>query len=410
MFFFVEITCGIVSSYLRHPMKIFLHGHGSLSAAGCSAAAALGVYTRGESTWTVDAETGLPVYRVGDLPNHPTLVAFAESRAVDRSTELALYAAEQAVAAAGWTGKEFSILVGCSRGPTQSWETGYDIFKEEGRVPTRTSPSTTLGSPAFALADYFGVSALATGLSVTCSSGFHALLHGVALLRAGMAERVLVGGTEAPLTPFTLRQMEALRITASVPEPGEHACRPFSNPSSGMALGEGAAFFALSLDAGPFELSALSFAREAAGSATGITPEGAALSQTMADAIGQGGDPDFIVAHAPGTKRGDAAELRAIRALYKDAPEKQLISSFKWATGHTFGASGPLALDAALNILKSKQKIPLPDGNRQARPEAYHSAMINATGFGGNAVSIRVNLTPNRMSALPSPPTTKRLI
>jgi len=194
-------------------MKIYFNGHGSISAAG-TAATAQERYATGAPMWSVDSATGLPVYRVEDLPEHPAVRAFVADRRPDRLTELALYAASEAVAAAGWSGMDFSILVGSSRGPTQSWEQGFDEFREQGRVPARTSPRTTLGSPAFALADFFGTSSLADGMSVTCSSGFHALLQGVALLRAGMAERVLVGGAEAPLSTFTLRQMEALRITA----------------------------------------------------------------------------------------------------------------------------------------------------------------------------------------------------
>lgn len=356
-------------------MKIYINGRGSLSAAGRNSAAAWETYAAGRRTWKTEETTGLPVYRAGDLPAKPTIKEAVRRGGADRATELALYAADEAVREAGWQGIDFSILVGCSRGPTESWETGFDQFRELGRVETRTSPQTTLGGIGFALADHFGTSALASGLSVTCSSGLHALLHGVALLRSGMAERVLVGGAEAPLTEFTLRQMEALRITAPVPAGNEHACRPFSNPPSGMALGEGAAFFALSLEPGPFELSGLAFARESAGSATGITAEGAALRRTMRMCTETMGQPDLVIAHAPGTKRGDAAELSALRAVFGEVAVGRDVKSFKWATGHTFGASGPLGLDGLLSALGAGPQV---------------RGMVNATGFGGNAVSVGV--------------------
>lgn len=371
-------------------MKIYLHGRGAISAAGATSAAAWSTYAAGKPTWKVDEETGLPVYGVGELPAQPAIAEFARTRSADRATELALYAADEAVTAAGWQGKDFSILVGCSRGPTSSWETGFDAFRESGTVPTRTSPQTTLGGIGFALADYFSTSGLSSSLSVTCSSGFHALLHGVALLRSGMADRVLVGGAEAPLTTFTLRQMEALRIVASVPKGHEHACRPLSKPASGMALGEGAAFFGLSREPGPFELSALAFSRESAGSTTGITPDGAALRKTMSEALQRMRYTDFIVSHAPGTRRGDAAEGMAINALYSAIGEDPVTTSFKWATGHTFGASGPLALDAAMSILENKKWIPLPYAKMRETPWALGQTLVNATGFGGNAVSVGV--------------------
>lgn len=381
-------------------MKIYINGRGSLSAAGRNSAAAWETYAAGRRTWKTEETTGLPVYRAGDLPAEPAIKEAVRRGGADRATELALYAAEEAVREAGWEGIDFSILVGCSRGPTESWETGFDQFRELGRVGTRTSPQTTLGGIGFALADHFGTSALASGLSVTCSSGLHALLHGVALLRSGMAERVLVGGAEAPLTEFTLRQMEALRITAPVPANSDFACRPFADPPSGMALGEGAAFFALSLEPGPFELSGLAFAREAAGSATGITSDGAALQRTLRECRDKAGAPDFIVAHAPGTKRGDAAELAALQGIFGEETGAPLVTSFKWATGHTFGASGPLALDAAASMLARQHWVGLPyrkeeTGSHSAgsvEPGPLVRGMVNATGFGGNAVSVGITL------------------
>jgi 3-oxoacyl-(acyl-carrier-protein) synthase len=218
----------------------------------------------------------------------------------------------------------------------------------------------------------------------------HALLHGVALLRAGMVDRVLVGGTEASLTPFTLAMMQSLRIYAEVAELGKHACRPLDAPASGMAIGEGAAFLALSRDPADLELSALAFARESAGSSTGITPQGKALQQTLRTAIGQAGWPDVIVAHAPGTRRGDAAERAAVTAVYKDTAEDEVLTTFKWATGHTFGASGPLALVAAMTMLERGDWAGPPYRNGGQTPRALGNVLVNATGFGGNTVTVGV--------------------
>lgn len=353
-------------------MPITIQSHASVSAAGPTQATALASYREGRVCWSVDEQTGLPVYRIKDLPAHEKIEAFAEERGIDRTTLLALHAADQAVTEAGWQDQDFSILVGCSRGPTGKWEEAFGEFAETGKAGPKTSPSTTLGSIGFALADYFGTSALASSLSVTCSSGMHAILHGVAMLKAGMAERVLVGGAEAPLTTFTLRQMEALRIYAPVPTAGEHACRPLSTPASGMVVGEGAAFLALSLEpsAGKPTIKGIAFGRERAGSLTGISAEGAALHHCMKELIDAHGYPDGIVAHAPGTRRGDAAEMAAIQALYAEVPEDPVVTSFKWATGHTFGASGPLAVCGALDAMRDKK------------------VLVNATGFGGNGVSL----------------------
>ncbi|MCX8210672.1 MAG: beta-ketoacyl synthase N-terminal-like domain-containing protein [Lewinella sp.] len=378
-------------------MKINIHGYGSISAAGNSPAAAWETYIQGKPTWSTDLLTGMPVYRIKQLPNDPGIKAFAGQTEPDRATVLALHAADQAVQQAGWAGKDFSIIVGCSRGPTESWEEGFSHYLKKGVTRLRTSPKTTLGSIGFALADYFGTDSPASSMSMTCSSGMHAILHGIALLKSGMAERVLVGGSEAPITPFTLGQMEALRIYGKVAGVGEHACRPFSDPPSGMVMGEGAAFLALSLEEDSTcthtYVQGIAFARESTPTPTGISAEGQALEKAMHELVEKFGCPDVIVAHAPGTKRGDRAELNAINALYATIPDDYCTTSFKWATGHTFGASGPLAITAALEMMKAGKYCPLP---WQATPKtAWPSGrvLVNATGFGGNVASIMVAQT-----------------
>lgn len=361
-------------------MKINIQGYGSVSAAGNDPAAARLAYAAGQPTWSVDPATGLPIYRAKGLPEAGQLANFVETNEPDRASVLALHAAEQAINQAGWQAEDFSIIVGCSRGPTVSWEESYDEFREHGEVKPLTSPRTTLGSIGFAIGKYFGTSALASSLSVTCSSGMHAILHGVALLRAGMARRVLVGGAEAPLTSFTLRQLEALRIYAGIPEVGTHACRPFAAPASGMVVGEGAAFLALAREdvsgtnVPRVSLKALSFTQENSPTATGISAKGEGLQKTMDEVFREHGSPDLLIAHAPGTKRGDAAEVAAIKAVFGN--QSPLVTSYKWATGHTFGASGPLAITAALAAIEAGD---------------VDTALINATGFGGNVVSVLVS-------------------
>ena len=372
-------------------MRVGIVGMGAVSAAGTDVLSSWDSYWRSTKTWTIDGGSGLPVYRISQLPDQSAIAAFTANYAVDRAGLLALHAAEQAVAAAGWSGGEFSILVGCSRGPTASWEEGYDSFVRDRDVSPRISPATTLGSIGFALAEYFGVRQLTSSLSVTCSSGLHALLHGVALLRSGMAKRVLVGGTEAPLTPFTLQQMRALRVYARIDGNTRYACRPLDSPPSGMVVGEGAAFFALELvpDTSPLPTLELGFSREAGVSRTGITHTGEGLQHAMRQAIGEGELPEVVIAHAPGTRRGDAAELAAIGAVFGERGGNAVVTSLKWATGHTFGASGPMALVGGMQMLEMGRVVGLPYVSRIESTVIGKpiSILINATGFGGNVVS-----------------------
>ena len=355
-------------------MQIFINGRGSISAAGANSAALYDAFCADDPTWSTDEATGLPVYRINDLPANERIDPFATKRSADRSTWLALHAAEQAVTEAGWAGEDFAILVGCSRGPTSAWENSFGRFTKGRPLRAKTSPRTTLGGIGFALADYFGTTSLTTGMSVTCSSGFHALLHGVALLKSGMVDRVLVGGSEAPLTDFTLAQLQAMGIYASAFTDRKHACMPLQHPSTGMVVGEGAAFFALSTEATSYELIGYGFGREQVASSTGITDNGAALQVSMRTALATAGyEWADVVLHAPGTKKGDAAEQEAINAVM--GPHGADGAFSKHLTGHTFGASGPINLDFALSML-----------NKQGEDRL----LVNATGFGGNAVSVIV--------------------
>ncbi|MBB4077869.1 3-oxoacyl-(acyl-carrier-protein) synthase [Lewinella aquimaris] len=370
-------------------MNIQIAGTGMISAAGNTVPTTWNTLLTENRSWQPDPATGLPVYPVGALPKTGPIAEYIHDREVDRTVALALPAAAEAVGAAKWEGRDFAILVGCSRGPTEAWETAYETHRTGQTLPVRTSPNTTLGSVGFALADYFGVGELSDGLSVACSSGFHALVHGVALLRSGMAERVLVGGTEAALTLFTLRQMERLRIVATPTPQDNYACRPMDDPATGMVVGEGAAFLALEAVTEPDgpTIQGLGFSRERCRSATGISREGMALQSSMRQAAAAVGPPDLIVAHAPGTRRGDAAEQLAIQQVFGN--QSPVTTSMKWATGHTFGASGPLALVAAVEMLRKQRSILLPYA-QLSEPAELHRILVNATGFGGNAVSVMI--------------------
>lgn len=98
---------------------------------------------------------------------------------------------------------------------------------------------------------------------------------------------------------------------------------------------------------------------------------------------------DAVVMHAPGTEKGDKAEVNAIYELFKGHPPA--LTSNKWKIGHTFGASGILSLEFAILMLQHQEFISsifsVPESSDQIR-----NILVNAVGFGGNAVSILVSM------------------
>ena len=90
--------------------------------------------------------------------------------------------------------------------------------------------------------------------------------------------------------------------------------------------------------------------------------------------------------HAPGTIKGDQSEINAISKVF--SKKTPFLTTNKWKLGHTFGASGMLSLELALLMLQHQKVINVPFANKQNNPNFLNKILVNAVGFGGNAVSI----------------------
>lgn len=95
---------------------------------------------------------------------------------------------------------------------------------------------------------------------------------------------------------------------------------------------------------------------------------------------------DAIVMHAPGTRKGDSSEVAAVQALFGN--NQPALTTNKWKTGHTFGASGMLSLEMAVLMLEEQLWIPAPLYSAGNPPASMNRILVNAVGFGGNAVSV----------------------
>lgn len=315
-------------------------------------------------------------------------------RRLDRSVLLAMLAAERAVQGTSWEpGEATGLYIGSSRGATGSWEAYFDQFQtQKEALPPPASPLSTAGNLATHTAQHLGLRGYSSDNSITCSSALHAMANAIVWMESGRYQRFLAGGTEAPLTPFTIAQMRALKIYAS-PE----ATLPYPNRSldldkqqNGMVLGEGSAVFAL--ERNPEKalawISGFGYAREDIPSLAGISKDGLALQTAMRQALSEAGvsTVDAIVCHCPGTRQGDRSEYEAIRAVFgKNIPS---LTSNKWKIGHTLGASGGLSLEMALLMLLHQKIVPIPYLTVPQEQGPIQRVMVNALGFGGNAVSI----------------------
>lgn len=345
---------------------------------------------------------------------------------LDRTTHLAIAAARGTftrLRSSDATSNEIGcISIGSSRGPTITLEQSLHHFEVAGRVAPLTSPTTTAGNiSSWVAQDYLaegcGISAggdynrnkiLALTTSMTCSSALHSLLVAKSFVASKMAKSALFGGSEACLTPYTVAQLEALRIYGDVDRAWPSQPLKLEARENSVVLGEAAGTALLvganndsELRAGDIELLGVGWSLEAIPTPTGISEDGYAFEGAMRMALEDAGcavEVGAVVAHAPGTLVGDQAEQHAIRRVFGDV----LTVSTKHLTGHTYGASGMLSLGLADALLAGlvwrgfPYNSGLNDGGElaRARRKPCKVVAINSAGFGGNALSVIVRRPP----------------
>jgi 3-oxoacyl-[acyl-carrier-protein] synthase II len=276
-----------------------------------------------------------------------------------------------------------AVFTGTSRGTSETLESAYRSFFDSGYVPGSYSPRSTFGVLSSSLFEW-GEGGVFQDISQTCSSGLQALLQGMAWLGSGMGESALVAATEAPLTPFTLAMMKQTGICSKEGPESKAPVRPLFSDTPGTVLGEGAVALSISTSIGSVRIAGWGTSMENAGGKAALLPDGKAYAKAMLAACGST-IPDLLIMHAPGNLSGDRAELNALNRTF---PTLKNFISTKGFTGHTLGASGLVNVFWAWKILNEK-RIPF----------GYHfngeinSILVNAMGFGGNAVSVLLEKT-----------------
>ncbi len=250
-----------------------------------------------------------------------------------------------------------------------------------------------------------GISGLVTTISTACSSSVNAIMHGSNLIKAGLLERVVVGGTDS-LTKFTLNGFNTLMIL------DKKGCRPFDENRAGLTLGEGAAFLVLESEEAvnrfgktPLaEISGYGNANDAYHQ-TASSPDGkgAFLAMTKALALSgmKPGAIDYINVHGTGTQNNDLSEGIAMERVFEERVPP--FSSTKAYTGHTLGAAG--AMEAVISVLSLQNHSVFPNLNFSTPMKELHiqpvtemisgmtlrHVLSNSFGFGGNNSSIIIS-------------------
>lgn len=329
---------------------------------------------------------------------------------LDRFAQFALVAGREALAQAslGLTDEEktrAAIVTGSCYGGKSSEDAGfYTLYRESiPRIHPMTIPRLMANSGASALSLELGWQGPVWTVSTACSSATHALGQAYWLVRHGLAEVALAGGSEAPFTYGSLKAWEALRVVSP------DTCRPFSKGRGGMILGEGAGMLVLepmerAVARGATVLAEICGFGMSADAHHLTQPSAAGCARTMslalADAQMRAEEIAVVNTHGTGTPANDAAESAALREVFGGALDRTKVTATKSLHGHALGASG--ALEAVATVLGLGEQAVAPTANfQEADPECavplateftqwpHEAALSNSFAFGGlNAVLV----------------------
>jgi 3-oxoacyl-[acyl-carrier-protein] synthase II len=399
---------------------VVVTGIGAITPLGATMAATWTALLAGESGIGDEAAgllrgASLPVTIAAPMAADPARgMAPARARRLDRAQQAALAAATEAWADAGSPATDpdrFAVVIGTGVGGITTLLQQDDRLESAGarHVSPRTVPMLMPNAAAAVVSIEYGARAGAYTPVSACASGAEALALGARLIRAGEADVVIAGGTEAAITPISVAGFAQAMALSRYPGDPADASRPFAADRDGFVLGEGAGLAVLESAAhaagrGARVRAVLAGAGIAADAhhITAPAPDGAGQVTAVRKALAQAGlrpaDVSHVNAHATGTPVGDSAEGRCIRDVFGD---RIPVTAPKASLGHLFGAAG--AVEALVTVLSVEHGAIPPTRNlagtaqdpgigldvvTSTREAPQRAAICNSFGFGGQNVSL----------------------
>jgi 3-oxoacyl-[acyl-carrier-protein] synthase II len=343
-----------------------------------------------------------------------------EARRFDLFAQFAIAAAHQAITQAGLEGKfpapgRTGVIIGSGIGGMATYEENCSIYLTKG--PDRVSPFFV---PMYIPDIAAGLVSMRYGLKgpnfctvSACASSAHAIGESFELIRHGVADCMVTGGSEAAITGLTVAGFQNMKALSERNDDPATASRPFDRDRDGFVLGDGAACVVLeSLEHA--ERRGATILGEVLGYGmsgdahhmTEPAPEGEGAQRAMRACLESAGlspsDVQYINAHGTSTPKGDIAETQAVKAVFGDHARQLVFGSTKSMTGHLLGGAGALEFAIALLVCASG-KIPPTINQFNSDPECdldcapnrmverpVRVALSNSFGFGGHNVTLAV--------------------
>jgi 3-oxoacyl-[acyl-carrier-protein] synthase II len=348
------------------------------------------------------------------------LIDRKESRRMDRFTQFAVVAADEAAKDAGLVINEenrdrVGVILGCGVGGLATWEREFTTLLEDG--PGRVSPFLIpMMIPNIAsghVSIRLGARGPNTCLVAACASSAHALGVAYDSIQNGEADAIFSGGTEAPITRSGLAGFGNMRALSRRNDDPAHASRPFDKDRDGFVIGEGAGVVLLESLESALARGAHIYAEMIGygitGDAyhiTGMPDDGFGIGRAMTMAMKNAGvqpeEVQYINAHGTSTPTNDRTETVAIKAAFGDHAYKLGVSSTKSQIGHLLGGGSAVEFIATTKGIEEQIMPPTinfetPDPEcdldyviEGARPANIEVALSNSAGFGGHNASLAV--------------------
>ena len=349
-----------------------------------------------------------------------TVLDRVQARRLDRCEQLAIVAAREAWADAGSPEVDpdrLAVVVSSGIGGVASTIAAYDTLNARGwqRLSPYTVPMLMPNGSAGWIAIELGARAEVHTTVSACASGAEAIGYAIDMIRAGRADVVVAGGTEAAIIPLNVAAFAAMRALSTRNDEPERASRPFDRGRDGFLLGEGAGIVVVESAEHAARRGATVHAIAAgfgySSDAHHIAqpePEGTGLVKAIQRALADSGLPAeqfvHVNAHATSTPAGDTVEGQAIARALGDAASGVVVSATKSMTGHLLGGAG--AVESVATILALREQVAPPTINlddpddeagidiatepRKLTPHtsAPMAALNNSFGFGGANVTL----------------------
>ncbi len=362
--------------------------------------------------------SAMPTRFAGEVKNFDATkwIPFKEARRMGRASQLAIAAAHEALADAGYAPplpealqEESGVLIGTGIGNFEKADEGVQAFRRHGlRVVGPFAMTSTLSNmPAHHVSYLAQAKGPIAAIVAACATGTQAIGEAAEYIRRGVTTMMIAGGVEGLIRDVSIASFSAMRVLSTRNESPETASRPFDRTRDGFVFSEGCGVLVLERLDVARRRSARIYA-EVLGHASSSDayhvaapdPDGAgavrAMKWALRDARVDPGEVDYINAHGTSTPVNDAVETLAIKTLFGERAYNIPISSTKSMIGHAMGGAGALEAIAVAMTLATQRIHPTinyrePDPAcdldyvpNQAREARVRVAISNSFGLGGH--------------------------